>query len=167
MKAWRWTAAVSVVLLLAAALYLGPAVAARRQPASLDEQVRIVASELRCLQCQGLSAWESNTESSLQMRAEIRQLLEQGLTRREIVEHYVERYGSWVLITPPLKGFGLWAYLVPAGGVLLGAGVIGRLLRRRVELEPAGGRGAPASNPGGQGASLVDEALRRYEGREG
>ncbi|HEX6988497.1 MAG TPA: cytochrome c-type biogenesis protein CcmH [Bacillota bacterium] len=204
MKGW-WIAAGALVLLAAVALWFGPALGDDR-PSTLDEQVREVASKLRCLQCRGQSAWDSNTESSLQMRAEIRRMLEQGLSGDQIVEQYVDRYGSWVLITPPLRGFGALAYVVPAAGLLAGALVLRRLLRAGLAAplgRPAAGAtayaadtasdaGAPVdaagATPGAHtatddgssvpaapgsrvsrrsGPSLVDEALRRYEGYDG
>lgn len=172
----RMAAAVALVLLAAAAFYLIQALGAgrglpseNRQAAALDQQVREVASQLRCLQCQGLSAWESNTESSLQMRAEIREMLEQGMSPREIIDHYVERYGTWVLITPPFHGFGVLAYVVPAAGLVVGAVALRRLIRAgwaKPAAGAAGGSGADGSLPDRRRGtpSLLDEALRRFEG---
>jgi len=182
-KGWRIgvlgavaAAAAAGVLVVTAVLYLGPGLP-DRSPPDLEAQVRALASELRCLQCQGLSAWDSNTASSLQMRAEIREMLEQGLTRAEIIQVYVDRYGPWVLIRPPLRGFGLLAYLIPAAGLLVGVVVLRRLLRAGRAAPPdvrgpergipASGRAAPVqAGEGGASHALIDEALRRYEQRD-
>lgn len=91
----------------------------RPHPDDIDGQVRAVAESLRCPQCQWLSAWQSNSESALLMREEIRQMVSRGMTRDEIVNHYVERYGESILLMPPLRGAGSLAYLLPLA-VLIG-----------------------------------------------
>ena len=162
MSPWyRWaTLAAAALLVVGVALYA--ATWPGRAPAAgdLDEQVRYVASRLRCPQCQGLSAWESNSESSLRMREEIRAMLEAGMTPDEIIRHYVERYGTWELMSPPLAGFSALAYVVPAAGLLLGAWGLRRYLRAGSgarAVRPAAGATDPADlDP------LVSEALERF-----
>jgi len=86
---------------------------------SLEAEVRAVAQQVRCQECQGLSVWQSQAPSAWEMRDEIRELLAAGLTRQEVLDELVERYGVWILMTPPASARFAWVYAVPF--VLIGA----------------------------------------------
>ncbi|MFS8543625.1 MAG: cytochrome c-type biogenesis protein CcmH [Limnochordales bacterium] len=90
--------------------------------ASLEAEVRAIAQQVRCQECQGLSVWQSQAVSAWEMRDEIRQLLLAGMTRQEVLDELVDRYGVWILMSPPASGRFLWAYVIPfvalaAGGL--------------------------------------------------
>jgi cytochrome c-type biogenesis protein CcmH len=57
-----------------------------------------------------------------QVRQEVRRLLAEGKERQEILDLYVARYGTAVLVKPPFKGFSLLGYLLPVA-VLAAVGV--------------------------------------------
>lgn len=102
----------------------------------LEAQVQSLAAELRCPVCQNLSVADSPSEMARQMRDLIRDRLRQG-ERPEVVKAYlVERYGEWILLLPPRRGFGLLAWVVPFLG--LGGGLVAAvlLLRRWVRRSP-------------------------------
>jgi cytochrome c-type biogenesis protein CcmH len=89
------------------------------QPAptlSTDEQARRLAAELRCPDCQGLSVAESHTAAADAIRAEIAAQLAAGRSADEVRQHFVDRYGSWILLEPadPL----IW--LLPVAVVAIG-----------------------------------------------
>ncbi|HEU5315205.1 MAG TPA: cytochrome c-type biogenesis protein [Chloroflexota bacterium] len=123
---------------------------------ALDDQVRDIARTLRCPICESVSVAESQSELSLQMRQVIREQLEQGRTRDQIVAYFVERYGETVLFDPPKRGFSLLVWAVTPLGLLGGAAFIWRLVRHRPgaararaagEAEPAGAAPADALDP--------------------
>jgi cytochrome c-type biogenesis protein CcmH len=88
-------------------------------PPTVDEQARQIAAELRCPDCQALSVAESRTAAASAIRAEIAEQLAAGRTPAEVRQHFVDRYGEWILLAPtsPLA----WALPVAAlaGGVAL------------------------------------------------
>jgi cytochrome c-type biogenesis protein CcmH len=90
---------------------------------TLDQRVYDVASQLKCLVCQGESVADSPATLSLQMRGVIRQQLQSGKSEQEVIQYFVSRYGDRILLTPPLQGLTLLAWLVPIalmiGGMLL------------------------------------------------
>jgi cytochrome c-type biogenesis protein CcmH len=90
---------------------------------TLDQRVHDVASQLKCLVCQGESVADSPATLSLQMRAVIRQQLQSGKSEQEVIQYFVSRYGDRILLSPPMQGLTLLAWLVPVtlmiGGVLL------------------------------------------------
>jgi cytochrome c-type biogenesis protein CcmH len=86
-------------------------------PSTMERQVATIAGELRCPDCQGLSVAESHTAAAAAIRAEIRDELEAGRSAAQVRQHFVDRYGEWILLIPasPLP------WLVPVA-VLLGGG---------------------------------------------
>ncbi|HEY8416978.1 MAG TPA: cytochrome c-type biogenesis protein CcmH, partial [Limnochordales bacterium] len=106
---------------------------------SLEAEVRAVAQQVRCQECQGLSVWQSQAASAWEMRDEIRELLAAGLTRQEVLDELVKRYGVWILMTPPASGRFVWVYVVPF--VLIAAG--GLWIYWRLGRRPP----APAEEP--------------------
>ena len=90
---------------------------------TLDQRVHDVASQLKCLVCQGESVADSPATLSLQMRGVIRQQLQSGKSEQEVIQYFVSRYGDRILLSPPWQGLTLLAWLVPIalmlGGILL------------------------------------------------
>ncbi len=87
----------------------------------LEDRVREVASELRCVVCQNLSVADSPSDLAKEMRNLVRELLEQGKTREEIQAYFVSRYGEFVLLAPPKRGFNLLVWGLPFVALAVGA----------------------------------------------
>jgi cytochrome c-type biogenesis protein CcmH len=137
-----------VALLLATATLLGVVALAAFatspvQADALDQEVREIASTLRCPVCENISTADSQSELASQMRQVIREQLQQGKSRQDIVDYFLERYGESVLFEPPKRGFSLVAWLVAPLGVLAGAVVVWRIIHRR----------APAGSPDGSASA--------------
>ncbi len=58
------------------------------------------------------------------MLADIRQRLDRGESRDQIVQAFIQQYGEVVLAAPPKRGFNLVAWITPFAALLAGAGVI-------------------------------------------
>jgi cytochrome c-type biogenesis protein CcmH len=84
------------------------------------EQAALLASELRCPDCQSLSVAESRTTAAQAIRAEIDEQLAAGATMDQVRSHFVERYGEWILLAPR----GALPWLVPGLALLLGLGLL-------------------------------------------
>ena len=74
-------------------------------PMSLQTQARWdhIAAELRCLVCQNESLASSNAELAVDLRREVRLLIEQGQSDADIRSFLVRRYGDFVLYKPEVK----------------------------------------------------------------
>ena len=107
----------------------------------LEEQVRALAQELRCVVCQNLSVADSPSEMAQQMRAIIKEQLEAGKTPDEIKSYFVSKYGQWVLLAPVKRGFSLLIWVLPfvvlVAGILLAILLMRRWARRTSKHEPA------------------------------
>lgn len=106
----------------------------------LEEQVRALAGELRCVVCQNLSVADSPSEMAQQMRAIIREQLEAGKTPDEIKTYFVSKYGQWVLLAPVKSGFSLLLWVLPfvalVLGILFAVFLMWRWARRTSQQEP-------------------------------
>jgi cytochrome c-type biogenesis protein CcmH len=77
----------------------------------LEERVKAISLELRCLVCQNQTIADSNAGLAVDLKNQVRDMLRQGMDERQIKEFMVERYGDFVLYDPPIKGttMVLWA----------------------------------------------------------
>lgn len=126
----RWLAIVGIGLLAAllALLFLRPTPAL-----TVDERVDALSAQLRCPDCQGLSVADSPTRSAQEIRRQVVELVEDGATDDEVRDHFVARYGEWILLAP--RSPALW--LVPFAVVLAAAAGLALWLRRRAGTDHA------------------------------
>lgn len=111
-------------------------------PSAPADRVEAIASRLRCPVCQSVSVAESPSEQARDMREIIAQHVAEGRTDGEIVAFFVDRYGEWIILSPPARGGTLALWLLPPAAVLIGV-VLAAGRRRRLRL-PRGGRvGSP------------------------
>lgn len=89
-----------------------------------------VAAQLRCPVCRQLSVQDSEAELSREMKAVIRDRLAAGDTPEEVKAYFVRKYGQWILLAPPKRGFTLLVWVLPLAA-LLGGGVLLALFFRR------------------------------------
>jgi cytochrome c-type biogenesis protein CcmH len=115
------------------------------QPPDIEEQTRAIAAELRCPVCQNLSVADSPSELAQEMRALVKEQLEQGKSPEEIRKFFVSKYGDWVLLAPPAKGFGLVLWVLPAAGAVLGLLLVVFVTRRWVRRNKTDGTAATSS----------------------
>jgi cytochrome c-type biogenesis protein CcmH len=138
----RWTSIVGIGLLaaLVAVILLRPAT-----PMTAAERADALAAGLRCPDCQGLSVADSPTGSAQEIRRQIDELVAAGATDSEVREHFVARYGDWVLLSP--RSPAVW--ILPFVVVLAGAAGLGAWLLLR------------ARGPAARAAALTDAERRR------
>jgi cytochrome c-type biogenesis protein CcmH len=122
----------TVVLLATLAVLMAAAPAPAQQPARPvnEQELYAIASELRCVVCQNLSVADSPSEMAGQMRALVRERLAAGDSPAQVRQYFVERYGDWILLAPPRRGFTLLVWVAPLVAVVLGLGLVAVLLRR-------------------------------------
>ena len=99
------------------------------QTVEIDERVFDIAAELRCPVCQSESAADSSS-SSIEFRNIIRERLQAGESRADIIGFFQNKYGDWILMDPPKRGLYLWVWGLPVAAGVLGLGFLGVLLAR-------------------------------------
>jgi cytochrome c-type biogenesis protein CcmH len=97
----------------------------------IEKRMVGLAENLRCLVCQNESLASSHAELAEDLRREVRELIQKGMTDQEIKDYLVARYGDFVLYQPPLKSFTVLLWLGPFALLLGGMGVLIFQLRKR------------------------------------
>jgi len=99
----------------------------------IEAQMMRIATELRCLVCQNQTIAESHAALAVDLRQQVRELLESGKTDDQIYSYMTARYGDFVLYRPPWKSstYLLWGgpALLAVFGVLALLGVLYRRSR--------------------------------------
>lgn len=152
----RWALPLAAATLLAvAALVLAVGL---RSGSSADRAAvsALLATELRCPDCEGLAVAESPSRSAAEIRRRIDALLAEGRTPDEVRQHFVDRYGDWILLAPrsPLP------WLMPPALALAALLAYGAWLRRRGVRGSRHGTGEPSD------AAASTETVRRRVAEE-
>jgi len=127
---------VSRLLVLLCALMVSAAAWAREAPPAaadpaIEARMMALASQLRCLVCQNESLAASNADLAADLREEIREMMRQGKSDRQVIAYLVARYGDFVLYRPPLMLSTVLLWFGPLLLLLAGAFALFRRIRRR------------------------------------
>jgi len=106
------------------------------QDAAEETRFHALTSELRCVQCQNQSLADSNAQIAQDMRREVLALMRQGRSDAQIKQFLVDRYGEFVLYRPAVHGQTWLLWFGPGLVLLLGAGVLWHVVRRRAAAVP-------------------------------
>ncbi len=102
--------------------------------AALEARTQRIAAELRCLVCQNQTIADSSADLAVDLRAQVRQLLGQGKSEREIIDYMTARYGDFILYRPPVKDTTLLLWFGPVAVLAGGLAALMLVLRRRSRL---------------------------------
>ena len=100
----------------------------------LQQRYIALTHELRCMQCQNEALADSTVSLAGEVRMEVHDLLLQGLTDQQILDHMVARYGEFILFRPPMNWHNAWLWGAPPALLLIGAFVVVRVVRARQRL---------------------------------
>jgi len=90
---------------------------------ALEAKARDISGELRCMVCQNQSIDDSDAPLARDLRLLVRERLEAGDSRGEVIDFVVARYGEFVLLRPRfnVNTYLLWfapIFLLGIGGYL-------------------------------------------------
>ncbi|PPR49293.1 MAG: Cytochrome c-type biogenesis protein CcmH [Alphaproteobacteria bacterium MarineAlpha5_Bin5] len=79
---------------------------------ALDEEVKKLTLQLRCMTCQNQSVYESESEFAKDITSLVKKMFEEGKGEDEIKSFLVERYGEYILFKPKFdtKNLVLWLF---------------------------------------------------------
>ena len=97
--------------------------------ASTEREINIYKN-IRCLVCQGQSLNDSNSDFAVDLKKVIKKTIIKKQTDQEIYKYLTERYGDWILLSPPLKKNTILLWIIPTLFAILGA----IFLIKRVQL---------------------------------
>jgi cytochrome c-type biogenesis protein CcmH len=104
----------------------------------LEKRVMRLSEGLRCLVCQNQSLSDSNADLAIDLRNQVREMMQAGKTDAQIREYMVASYGDFILYDPPLKATTVVLWIGPFVLLLIGGAMLARYLkqRRRVVTDP-------------------------------
>jgi cytochrome c-type biogenesis protein CcmH/NrfF len=142
------------------ALALVPAASAGSRP-SLAQ----LEGEVMCPVC-GTTLDQSDAPAAQQIKRFIKRRISAGDSEQEIKDALVANYGESILASPPRHGFGLLAWWVPLGGIVVAAALLAwgiwRWSRTREPVAaPATAGGAPLEPALDR---RLDDELQRFDG---
>jgi cytochrome c-type biogenesis protein CcmH len=97
---------------------------------SVEARTRRISEELRCVDCEGLSVWDSATDSAKATRRDVAARIRAGQSDGDIRRVYVDRYGESVLLKPSSDGVGVLVWALPIVVLIVAAGGLALALRR-------------------------------------
>jgi cytochrome c-type biogenesis protein CcmH len=150
---------VKVVLAALAALVLAaPAAACTPKGSQAYLETRLV-----CITCH-TTLDESDSPFAVEMKTEIARQIKACRTNSQIIDSMVAEFGPSVLSTPQKHGFDLIAWVLPLGGILLGAAALG-FGARRWRIVRATGSEDPARSTAltPEDERRVDDELNRFD----
>jgi cytochrome c-type biogenesis protein CcmH len=144
---------------LAALVLAAPAAACKQQGSQAYLETRLV-----CITCH-TTLDESDSTFAVEMKTEIARQIKACRTNSQIIASMVSQFGPAVLSTPQTHGFDLIAWVLPLGGILLGAAALGFGARRwRAVRTTAGVDSTEGSELDPEDERRVDEELKRFDG---
>lgn len=100
----------------------------------LEKRMIGLAEKLRCLVCQNESLASSHAELAEDLRREVREQMQKGMSDQQIIDYLVSRYGDFVLYDPPVKSYTYLLWFGPFALLLAGGGALVFQLRKRRKL---------------------------------
>lgn len=99
-----------------------------------QQRYSVLIHELRCLKCQGETVADTPAEFAVDIRRQVREMVQSGKSDAEVRQYLVDRYGEIILLRPRWSFANAWLWLAPV--LLLGVGVVvgSRILRQRRQL---------------------------------
>jgi cytochrome c-type biogenesis protein CcmH len=108
-----------------------------------------LTNEVRCLVCQNQTIADSTAPLAVDLRREIRRMVEAGKSEEEIKTFLLDRYGDFVLYRPRWQTNTVLLWLAPILLLLIGAAALWRILQRRTSLPIPPDDGDPPLSPPG------------------
>ena len=96
----------------------------------LEARARALSQNLRCVQCQSENIDDSNAPIAHDLRVLVRERLLAGDSDAQVTAYLVERYGEFVLMTPPATGANWVLWLAGPALLLTGFAIAVVSLRR-------------------------------------
>ena len=80
---------------------------------NIDEKVKKLTLELRCMTCQNQSVYDSDSDYAKDIIRIVELKFKEGLSEKEIKEFLTERYGEYILFKPYFSSKNLLLWLFP------------------------------------------------------
>ena len=126
--------AIAILLTVVWAPLLHAQVARPIEDPAIEQRMKHLTKELRCLVCQNETLADSQAPLAEDLRREIREQIKAGKTDQEILAYATQRYGDFVLYNPPVKTTTYLLWFGPFVLLVGGTAFLYRYVRRRRDL---------------------------------
>lgn len=97
----------------------------------MEARYHDLTASMRCPLCENQAINDSGAPISADMRERVYQLLQDGQSDSEIINHMVQRFGEYILYNPRLENRTYLLWGLPIALVILGAVVVVLMIRAR------------------------------------
>lgn len=128
---------------------------------SLRPRYQQLVEELRCPKCQNQNLADSNSPISKDLRVQVQQLLEEGLTDQQIKDYLKARYSEFILYRPEVNQATWLLWAAPVLFLIMGLLIIYRLyFRFKADSSSGSGYSSDSSTIEAASALNKDEQTR-------
>ena len=117
----------------------------------LEKRARTISAGLRCLVCQNQSIDDSDAELAIDLRKQVRDYLKQDMSDEAIFLALREKYGEFVLLSPPIQPATYLLWIAPLA--ILGIGIL--LMANLFLAAKKNNRGSLSQNNKSSGLQVV------------
>jgi len=100
----------------------------------MEKTVNEISAELRCLVCQNQTIADSNAPLAVDLKNQVREMVESGQSQGDIIDYMVQRYGDFVRYRPPMNASTMLLWVGPFLLLLIGVVVLVVNLRKRTTV---------------------------------
>ena len=108
--------------------------------ASPEDVANDISEQVMSPYCPGVTLHDCPSDAAIALRERIADWAESGWSKTRIMDHLEAQWGDVIRATPPSKGMGVLAWVLPALAVLVGlvalVAVATKWSRRKVESSP-------------------------------
>lgn len=98
-----------------------------------QKRFQTLTQQFRCLVCQNEDLASSNAPLATDLRARIYEMIKQGKTNREIRQYMVQRYGTFVLLKPPLMISTWMLWFAPFILLVFGFFILAKVIKKHAD----------------------------------
>ena len=83
-----------------------------------------ITKNLRCLICQGLSIYDSDSEFAISLKVVVKKKIKEGLSEKQIYNFLTNKYGEWILYDPKFNKNTYLLWILPLLIFIFGGAII-------------------------------------------
>ena len=79
----------------------------------IDDDLKDITSKLRCMTCQNQTIYSSDTDFALNIKKIVKEKLEKGESKKQIINFLIYRYGEYILFQPKMNKQNIFLWTFP------------------------------------------------------
>ena len=101
---------------------------------SIEEKIKNITLQLRCMTCQNQSIYDSDSDFSNDIKKIIKNQLQEGKNEKEIINFLVERFGEYILFKPLVNKKNIFLWVFPFALFIISLIFIGIRIKKNQSL---------------------------------